>query len=186
MDYSSTPPRQESRFSRVVFTLDGIGDEGGNDNNNADNNDNGESSLPLISERIDRLINESNVIVFGRTYCPFLKDAMDLLTKNLCVHTHLVEIDVVDEGDFIVKYLQQQTQQQQSNNSSMSTSTSTPFIFVRGKYIGGCEELYYLYNTGELERTILVGGLIHRQRTVNTDHLETAKLAPIYRGKVNG
>jgi tellurite resistance protein TehA-like permease len=46
--------------------------------------------------------------------------------------------------------------------------------------MGGCDDIKALHEKGELEREILVG-LIHRQRSVDTAKLESAKLVPMER-----
>jgi len=110
------------------------------------------------------------VVIFGRTHCPYFCDATELLTENLCVHTHVVELNVIPEGDECSRYLTEKTEH-----------PSSPFIFVKGKFIGGCEELFDLWLIGDLERDTLKG-LVNRRQTVDTDRFETANLAPVHRG----
>jgi hypothetical protein len=50
-------------------------------------------------------------------------------------------------------------------------------VFVRGEFLGGCDDTKALYRDGTLEQRYLVG-LVQVKRTVGTDKLETAQLLP--------
>lgn len=59
----------------------------------------------------------------------------------------------------------------------VSRHTTYPFVFIRGNFIGGCDDTKALHRSGELEQKLLVG-LVRRKRTAGTERFETAKLLP--------
>lgn len=125
-----------------------------------------------IASKVENLLKDASVVVFRRSWCPASADAIELLTDNLCVYTHVVVLDEISYGKEIYEYIKAKTGQR-----------STPMIYVRNQFIGGTEELMLLYKSGELERETLKV-LVKRTHTIDTEQLETAALASPYKPKV--
>jgi tellurite resistance protein TehA-like permease len=60
---------------------------------------------------------------------------------------------------------------------SLFSHFTVPVVFIRGAYIGGCNETKALYQSGVLEQEHL-DGLVKLKRTTGTERLETARLLP--------
>lgn len=78
-----------------------------------------------------------NVLIYTFETCPYCIRAKRLLSKN---NIEFEEIDItVDENKL--------------NELEKKTGVDTvPQIFVDGKFIGGCDDLFELYKSGEFHR----------------------------------
>lgn len=123
-----------------------------------------------IEAKVDHFIANRSVVLFGKSFCPFCRDARDFLASQIGCKVYNLDVNEVEDGAAIHKYLIEKT-----------SHKTVPVIFIRGEFVGGCDEVKALHRKGELEKKL--HGLIVRQRTQNTDKLETAKLAPTSRSK---
>jgi glutaredoxin 3 len=123
-----------------------------------------------ITEKVDDCISKLPVVVVTNTYCPFSKDVKQFLGVQLVVKTHVIHINEMEDGDEIYKYL-----------SKKENFKTVPMIYIRGKFIGGCDQLRALHENGVLEKDYLYG-LVGRKRTEGTETLETSRLLPPHRG----
>mmetsp|Transcript_26567 Transcript_26567/g.61032 ORF Transcript_26567/g.61032 Transcript_26567/m.61032 type:complete len:971 (+) Transcript_26567:150-3062(+) len=120
----------------------------------------------LIEEKIDALIEAHAVLIFSKTWCPFCRDVKNLLAEQIGVRVYALEVNTHPDGAAIFKYV-----------SSKYEHHTVPVVFIKGKYVGGCDDTKALYKSGELE-LVLLKGLVMRKQTKNIDTLETAELVP--------
>lgn len=97
-----------------------------------------------VSNTVETFIKGNNVAMFSFTTCPFCRRAKDALEENGVSH-RAIELDELDgnKGNEIRAVL-----------GKMTKRTSVPSIFVRGKYIGGCNDgpgLLPLMKSGEFD-----------------------------------
>jgi glutaredoxin len=122
-----------------------------------------------LEDKLEAVILKHGVVVFSKTWCPFSLDVKDFLGSQMGVHVYAIEVDEHPEGAKIFTYIKAKT-----------NYGTVPVVFIKGKFMGGCDNIKALHEKGELERDALVG-LIHRQRSIDTEKLETSKLVPVER-----
>mmetsp|Transcript_24506 Transcript_24506/g.68292 ORF Transcript_24506/g.68292 Transcript_24506/m.68292 type:complete len:995 (-) Transcript_24506:304-3288(-) len=120
-----------------------------------------------LEEQVASIIEDHDVVMFSKTHCPFCRDAKDLLAVQLGVPVHVVEINEHPDGALIFEHLREQTEHK-----------TVPMIYIKGNFIGGCDDLKGLHAKGTLEQTLLKGVEHTRPRFEGTDQLETARLLP--------
>jgi glutaredoxin len=76
--------------------------------------------------------------VFSRSHCPYCLDAKELLKKKNIVFSS-IELDEVPMGRLIQEEL-----------FSLTGHWTVPNIFLKGKHIGGCNDLHALNDSGGL------------------------------------
>lgn len=79
------------------------------------------------------------VIIYTKDYCPFCKRAKGLLDQKGVKYT---EIDVTEDED------------KQKEMIKKSGRTTVPEIFIDGKHVGGCDDLFELEEKGELDKLL--------------------------------
>ena len=98
---------------------------------------------------IDKQITENDVMVFGKSYCPYCRATYSLLEKlyeesggDDAWKFHYINLDIQPEedGPLIQMELLRKTGQK-----------TVPNIFIEGKHIGGNSDLQELYQSGELQ-----------------------------------
>ena len=77
----------------------------------------------------------TDVLIYTKDYCPYCKRAKQLLDEKGVKYT---EIDVTND---------EAKQQEMVEKSGRMT---VPEIFIDGKHIGGCDDLYELEEQGKL------------------------------------
>lgn len=80
-----------------------------------------------------------NITIYTTNTCPYCVRAKDLLNKKNAIFT---EINVEDE---------------QKRNQMMELTAgrrSVPQIFIGDRHVGGCDDLYELERTGELDQLL--------------------------------
>ena len=81
------------------------------------------------------------IIIYSRATCPFCIQAKNLLqAKNVSYQDIDIEQDLEKKEEMIKR---------------ADGKSSVPQIFVDGKLIGGCDDLYELDEKGELDAIIL-------------------------------
>lgn len=83
-----------------------------------------------VKKTTDRLIIESRVVVFSKSYCPHCRAAKAAL-KEHGTPFEVVELDQVADGSLIQRYL----------STRKGGVRTVPQVFVRGKFIGGNSDL---------------------------------------------
>jgi glutaredoxin 3 len=122
-----------------------------------------------LAEKIDSLIDLHAIVVISKSTCPFCRDVKDLLINKIGVTVHSVEVNLHPEGGKIFAYAKSKT-----------GKSTVPLVFVKGEFIGGCDDIKALHHKGKLES--MLKGLVSKSRAVGTDRLETARLLPTERG----
>ena len=123
-----------------------------------------------LHEKVDSFITKHSVALISKSHCPFCRDLKDLLTIQLGVQVHCIEINEHPEGGKIQSYVKSKT-----------GKGTVPVVFIRGECIGGCDDTKAVHAKGDLEGKL--SGLIHRVRTTGVDKLETFQLVPVERSR---
>jgi len=79
--------------------------------------------------KAQKIIDENNVVVFSKSYCPYCKASKALLSEKGAKY-YLMELDQVDDGAALQDALEGITGQR-----------SVPNIFISQKHIGGNSDL---------------------------------------------
>jgi glutaredoxin 3 len=80
-----------------------------------------------------------NIIIYSTTYCPYCVRAKDLLNRKGANFTEVfVDNDESKREEMIAK----------------SKRMTVPQIFINEQHIGGCDDLYALDRTGELDKLL--------------------------------
>ncbi|GAA5979672.1 hypothetical protein JCM5350_003806 [Sporobolomyces pararoseus] len=91
---------------------------------------------------IDETIQNKHVVVFSKSYCPYCRNAKQLL-KSLDVEAEIFELDQMDDGADWQNYLAEKTGQR-----------TVPNIFIGGKHVGGSSDLEAKHKSGELKQLL--------------------------------
>ena len=92
----------------------------------------------LLKQRID----EEQVIVFSKTYCPYCKRVKALLDSENIPYT-VVELDTNKNGAEYQRLLLQLTGQR-----------TVPNVFVKGVHVGGASDTIEAYRNGTLAKLL--------------------------------
>ncbi|KXN90948.1 Glutaredoxin-C4, chloroplastic [Leucoagaricus sp. SymC.cos] len=97
-----------------------------------------------------RLDTEYPVIVFSKSYCPYSKRAKNLLaTYDLHPQAKVIEVDLRDDSAALKAILTRLTQH-----------STFPNILVRGKSLGGSDDLQALHDAKSLAVALRKGGVV--------------------------
>jgi glutaredoxin 3 len=99
-----------------------------------------------LGEKIDSLVQTHPVVMITRSWCLFSVDALNFLVMEMGVSVHCVEVDEHPQGKEILQCVYEKQQYKM-----------TPIIFIRGKFLGGFEEVNALYAQGRLKNEYLHG-----------------------------
>ncbi|KAL1680453.1 thioredoxin-like protein [Schizophyllum commune] len=97
-------------------------------------------------------INERTpVVIFSKTYCPYSKRAKRLLTKTYLLEPPpaIVEVDLREDGVQIKQLL-----------SRLTGRATFPNVIVRGRSIGGSDDVHRLHAEGALETILKEAGVV--------------------------
>jgi len=78
----------------------------------------------------------ADIVLYTKSWCPFCKRAKALLAEKAADFT---EIDI-----------EEQPEKREEMTKRTAGKTSVPQIFINGKHIGGCDDLYALEEAGKL------------------------------------
>ena len=100
-----------------------------------------------VQAEMDQFVQTNEIAMFSFTTCPFCRRAKDVLDER-GIRYAVLELDELEgnEGNEIRAELGRKTKR-----------TSVPSIFVRGQYIGGCNDgpgLIPLMESGEFDRLL--------------------------------
>jgi glutaredoxin 3 len=79
------------------------------------------------------------VILYVSDWCPYCQRAKNLLTQKQVIFD---EINVDDDAKF------------REEMTARSNRNTVPQIFIGDKHVGGCDDLFALDRSGELDRLI--------------------------------
>jgi glutaredoxin 3 len=98
-----------------------------------------------VQNTIDNFISSNTVAMYSFTTCPFCRRAKDALDERGVLYA-AIELDELPDGNQIRAELGRRTKR-----------TSVPSVFVKGEYIGGCNDgpgLLPLMESGEFDRML--------------------------------
>lgn len=84
--------------------------------------------------------------IYEKDYCPYCKRAKKLLDQKSVKYS---EIDISDSKELLEEMLRES-----------GGRKSVPQIFIGEKHIGGCDDLYEMEASGELDKLLSSLGLI--------------------------
>ena len=107
----------------------------------------GDFDQDIVTAQVDSFIQNNTVAMFSFTSCPFCRRAKDYMEDNSISYTAM-ELDELDGnlGNQIRAVLGRKTKR-----------TSVPSIFIKGQYIGGCNDgpgLLPLAESGQLKELL--------------------------------
>jgi glutaredoxin 3 len=120
------------------------------------------------TQKLDAAIDLHKIFIVSKSNCPFCRDVKDLLVNQLGATIHSVEINEHPLGSKIFALAKAKT-----------GKTTVPQVFIKGDFVGGCDDLKALHHKGALEQKLK--GIVSQSRAVGTDTLETAHLIPVER-----
>jgi glutaredoxin 3 len=82
----------------------------------------------------------AQVLMYLTAFCPYCQAAQRLLDKKGITDVELVRVDLEPA--------------RRAEMMQRSGSTSVPQIWIGGRHIGGCDELYALERDGALDRLL--------------------------------
>lgn len=88
--------------------------------------------------------NNSNVEIYSGDYCPYCMRAKALLNKKGVAFT---EYNVQSDPALREEMLKR-----------ANGARTIPQIFIHGRHVGGCDDLYALERKGELDELLFPGG----------------------------
>jgi glutaredoxin 3 len=121
-----------------------------------------------IAQKLDAAIDQHSIFIVSKSNCPFCRDVKDLLMNQLGATIHSIEINEHPQGSKIFALAKTKT-----------GKTTVPQVFIKGEFVGGCDDLKALHHKGGLEQKLK--GIVSQSRAVGTDTLETAHLIPVER-----
>jgi glutaredoxin 3 len=83
------------------------------------------------------------VTLYVSDWCPYCQRAKNLLTEKQVIFD---EINVDDDAKF------------REEMTARSNRNTVPQIFIGDKHVGGCDDLFALDRSGELDRLIMGAG----------------------------
>uniref|UniRef100_A0A7S0HD74 Glutaredoxin domain-containing protein n=1 Tax=Hanusia phi TaxID=3032 RepID=A0A7S0HD74_9CRYP len=103
----------------------------------------------VTAESIAKQAIESNtVVIFSKSYCPFCMKAKNVL-ESLNAKYEVLELDLRDDGNAIQDVL-----------NTLSGGRSVPRVFVKGKFIGGGDDMVSKKESGELQQILQEAGAL--------------------------
>lgn len=89
---------------------------------------------------VQQILAKNTVTVFSKSWCPYCTRVKGLFgSLNLTVPYEEVELDKRADGAALESELRE-----------MTKSTSVPKVFIKDKFIGGCDDAHALHKAGKL------------------------------------
>lgn len=95
---------------------------------------------------VTKFINDHPVVIFSKTYCGYSSLAKDLL-RRCGAFPKVLELDEIPGGTLVHDLLK-----------DLTTQRTVPYVFIKGRFIGGYDSLENLHHTGELEKSLRTEG----------------------------
>ncbi|RYN42503.1 hypothetical protein AA0113_g11321 [Alternaria arborescens] len=102
--------------------------------------------MSATKTKVQSIIDENPVTVFSKSYCPYCRQAKQLLSDSGAKY-FAIELDQVDDGSAI-----------QSTLGEMTGQTTVPNIFIAQKHIGGNSDLQS--KKGQLKNLLKEAGAV--------------------------
>ncbi|KYQ91473.1 glutaredoxin [Tieghemostelium lacteum] len=102
----------------------------------------------MASEFVKQLIHTNKLLVFAKTTCPYCVKVSNLF-RDLKVQPNYIWLDQRDDGPTI-----------QSALREITGVSTVPQVFIKEKFIGGCDDTHKLHNKGGLVPLLKDAGLL--------------------------
>eukprot|EP00469_Lotharella_globosa_P003766 CAMPEP_0167799608 /NCGR_PEP_ID=MMETSP0111_2-20121227/17145_1 /TAXON_ID=91324 /ORGANISM="Lotharella globosa, Strain CCCM811" /LENGTH=206 /DNA_ID=CAMNT_0007694525 /DNA_START=9 /DNA_END=629 /DNA_ORIENTATION=- len=86
-------------------------------------------------------VQDNTVMIYSKSYCPFCVKVKDLFQK-MGVEAKVIELD------------EQSTDDMESTLKELTQQRTVPQVFVKGKFIGGCDDTMAAYSAGKLQELL--------------------------------
>ena len=94
----------------------------------------------LVNPLIESAINEHEVVIFAKTWCPYCNRTKTLFKNSLPDgDVKVYDIDTMEAGDMI-----------QDDLYKMTGQGTVPSVWVNGKFLGGNSETQTAWKNGQL------------------------------------
>lgn len=115
-----------------------------------------------VQESVHTLLEEQAVVLVSKSFCPYAIAVKSLLSNQLQVEVHVLEIDQTGNADAIQKCLEERTK-----------IRTVPQVFLDGKFLGTADDVLGLDHKGFLEPKLKEHVLGPRQpATGSNDEIE--------------
>lgn len=91
---------------------------------------------------VDEAITSKPVVIFSKSYCPYCKKAKSLLLDTVKVPQDNINIIEIEDRPDMTEI--------QARLKDITGALSVPRVFIKGKSIGGCDDLFKIHGSGEL------------------------------------
>ncbi|KAI0044981.1 thioredoxin-like protein, partial [Auriscalpium vulgare] len=109
----------------------------------------GDLEVANWTERVQTLDNETPLVVFSKTYCPYSKAAKAVLKQyDLSPAPSIVEVDLREDGGILKALL-----------TRLTGRGTFPNVVLQGKTLGGYDDLWALHQAGVLQSTFERAGV---------------------------
>ncbi|CAF1267928.1 unnamed protein product [Rotaria sordida] len=114
-----------------------------------------------IAELVDKYINDNNVMIFSKSWCPFCKKIKQALT-SANIDFYSIELDQMDNGELILNELINKTKQE-----------TVPNIFIKKEHIGGCDKTLEAMKSGRVAALLNPTESKMKHQKTDNDHLDS-------------
>ncbi|KAK2028665.1 glutaredoxin [Colletotrichum zoysiae] len=104
--------------------------------------------MASAKQKVQQLIDENNVVVFSKSYCPYCRQTKSTLDELDTDYT-VLELDQMEDGAAIQDALQE-----------ISGQRTVPNSWIAKKHIGGNSDLQGLLKGGKLENLLKEAGAL--------------------------
>ncbi|KAJ4129114.1 Glutaredoxin [Fusarium equiseti] len=104
--------------------------------------------MSKAAEQIHQIINDNNIVVFSKSYCPYCRQTKKILDDLNTVY-ELLELDQLPEGSVLHDALEQ-----------ISGQRTVPNIYIKQRHIGGNSDVQNLRSAGKLVNLIKDAGAV--------------------------
>lgn len=95
-----------------------------------------------MEAKVMGLINDNKVMMFSKDYCPFCKQAQELL-KSKGVEFECVEMDLIPDGN-----------EMHATLKTIANQNTVPCTYINGRKVGGCDDLNAAASNGKLDEML--------------------------------
>ncbi|QDZ17768.1 glutaredoxin [Chloropicon primus] len=99
-------------------------------------------------KQVEQIVTGSPLVIFSKTTCGYCARAKSLL-DSMKVTFNAVELNQIENGAEVQNALKEITGQR-----------TVPNIFIKGKSIGGCDDITRMHQQGKLEERLKEAGVI--------------------------
>ncbi|PFH57076.1 hypothetical protein XA68_15551 [Ophiocordyceps unilateralis] len=108
--------------------------------------------MATATQKVEKLMDDNNVLVFSKSYCPYCKATKQALDK-LNASYLAIELDNEDDGSAMQDAVEQLTGQR-----------TVPNVLIQRKHIGGNSDIQALVSNGKLAELLQQCGAVKASR----------------------